>query len=238
MRLAAHPAAVYGEDGACNVIACGRAEEERCAREVLRLPPAGGWNALEDLAVAGFVGLEGFGVGGAEVAGGDGVDLNAFWRPLIGEGFGELCDSTFAGGVGGDSDASLKTEERCDVDDLAVAAGDHVACGKLGELEGTGEVDLKYVVPVFESDFFSRGAVDGACVVDEDVDAAYCSYDLMEEMFGSAGVGEIGLEGMGFAACCVDGCGGIVGGTAVAVARYGGSSLRECGGDGGAKTAG
>ena len=57
-------------------------------------------------------------------------------------------------------------------------------------------------------------------------------------MLGSAGVGEISLEGVAFAACGVDGCGCVVGGAAVAVARYGGSGLRERGGNGGAKTAG
>ena len=57
-------------------------------------------------------------------------------------------------------------------------------------------------------------------------------------MLGSAGVGEIGLEGVGFAACGVDDGGGVVGGAAVAVAGDGGSGLRERGSDGGAKTAG
>ena len=172
MRLAAHPAAVYGEDGSSDVVACGRAEEESCSGEVLRLPPAGGWDALEDLAIAGFVGLEGFGVGGAEVAGSYGVDLNAFGRPLVGESLGELGNATFAGGVGGDADASLEAEKGGDVDDFAVPAGNHVASGELGELEGASEVDLKDVIPVFENDLFGCGAVDGACVVDEDVDAA------------------------------------------------------------------
>ena len=72
------------------------------------MAPAGGGDAFEDLAVAGFVGLQGFGVGGGEVAGGDGVDLDVFGRPLVGEGFGELGDSAFAGGVGGDSNATLE----------------------------------------------------------------------------------------------------------------------------------
>ena len=83
------------------------------------MAPAAGGDAFEDLAVAGLVGLEGFGVGGGEVAGSDGVDLDALGRPLVGEGLGELGDSALAGGVGGDADAALEAEERGDVDDLA-----------------------------------------------------------------------------------------------------------------------
>ena len=130
--LAAHPAAVYGEDGSGDVVAGGGAEEEGGSGEVLGLAPAGGGDAFEDLAVAGLVGLEGFGVGGGEVAGGDGVDLDAFGGPLVGEGLGELGDAAFGGGVGGDADAALEAEEGGDVDDLAVAAGDHVACRRAG----------------------------------------------------------------------------------------------------------
>ncbi len=146
--------------------------------------------------------------------------------------------AAFAGGVGGDADASLKAEERGDVDDLAVAARDHVAGCELGELEGTGEVDLEDTVPVFERDLFRSGAVYGAGVVDEDVDAAQGGDDLGEEMFGSVGGGEIGLEGVGCATGGLDGGGGIVGGAAVAVAGYGGSGLRECCGNGGSEAAG
>ena len=80
-NLAAHPAAVYGEDGAGDVVAGGGAEEDGGAGEVFGLAPAAGGDAFEDLAVAGFVGLQGFGVGGGEVAGGDGVDLNVFAAP-------------------------------------------------------------------------------------------------------------------------------------------------------------
>ena len=119
MRLAAHPAAVYGEDGSGDVVGGGGGKEEGGTGEILRLAPAAGGDALEDLAVAGFVGLEGFGVGRCEVARGDGVDLDVFRRPLVGEGLGELGDSALGCGVGGDADAALEAEEGGDVDDLA-----------------------------------------------------------------------------------------------------------------------
>ena len=236
--LAAHPTAVYGEDGSSDVVACGGAEEECCSGEVLGLAPSGGGDALEDLAVAGLVGLESFGVGRREVAGSDGVDLDAPGGPLVGKGLGELGDASFGGRVGGNADASLEAEERGDVDDLAVASGDHVAGGQLRELEGAGEVDLEDALPVFESYLFGGGAMDGAGVVDEDVDAAEGGDDLTEEVLGAAGAGEVGLEGLRGAACGFDSVGGVVGGAAIAVAGYGGSGLREGDGDGGSEAAG
>ena len=64
-----------------DVVGCGGGEEDGGPGEVRRLAPAPSGDALEDLAVAGFVGLEGFGVGRGEVAGRDGVDLDALWPP-------------------------------------------------------------------------------------------------------------------------------------------------------------
>ncbi len=160
------------------------------------MAPAGGGDTLEDLAVAGLVGLESFGVGRREVAGGDGVDLDALGGPLVGERLGELGDATFGGRVGGNADASLEAEEGGYVYDLAVASGDHVAGGQLRELEGAGEVDLEDALPVFEGYLLGGGAVDGASVVDEDVDAAEGGDDLIEEVLGAAGAGEVGLEGL------------------------------------------
>ena len=238
MRLAAHPSAVYGEDGSRDVIAGGGAEEESGSGEILGLAPTGSGDAFEYLAVSSLVRLEGFGVGGAEVAGCNGVDLNTFGCPLVGKGFGELGDASFAGGVSGDADASLEAEKRRDVDDLAVAARNHVASGELRELERASEVDLEDAVPVFESDFFGSSTVDGAGVVDEDIDAAQRSDGLMEEVFGSVDVREIRLEGVGFAACGVDGRGGVIGGAAVAMAGNRGSGLCQRNRDGSAEAAG
>ena len=202
------------------------------------MTPASGGDALENLPVASFVSLQGFGIRGAEVARSDGVDLNAFGSPLVGESFGELGDAAFAGCIGGNADASLKAEERCDVDDFAAAAGNHVTSGELRKLKGAGEIDLEDAIPIFESDVFGGGAVDGAGVVDEDVDATECGDDLVEEMLGSTGIREISLEGMGDAACGRDSGSCVVGWAAVAVASYGGSGLRESSGDSGTETAG
>ena len=87
------------------------------------MAPTGGGDAFEDLAVAGFVGQEGFGVGGGEVTGCDGVDLDSPGCPLVGEGLGELGYTALGRCVGGDTDAALEAEEGGDVDDLAGGAG-------------------------------------------------------------------------------------------------------------------
>ena len=175
------------------------------------------------MAVAGFVGLQGFGVGGGEVAGGDGVDLNVLGGPLVGEGFGELGYSAFGGGVSGDSDAALEAEERGDVNDLAwCLASNEISGDELGELEDAGEVDLQDLLPGFEGGVDGGVAVDGAGVVDEDVDAAEVGFDGGEERFRAGGGGEIGLEGGGGA---TDGRGCFVGSPAVSVDGYGGSGL-------------
>ena len=96
-----------------------------------------------------------------------------FGRPLIRQSLGELGNAALAGRVRGHADASLEAEQRSDVDDFARSvAGDHVAGGELRELKDAGEVDLENALPVVELEVFGGIAVDGAGVVDKDVDAA------------------------------------------------------------------
>ena len=94
---------------------------------------------------------------------------------------------------------------------------------------------MKDSFPVTKRDFFGSSTVDGASVVDEDVDAAELVFDLGEEVFGAVGRAEVRTKGG-----CVStkrGC-SFVGGAAVAVAGYGGSCLRERCGNGSAEAAG
>ena len=236
MQLPSHPAAIDGEHRAGDVVAGGATEIEGGTGDVLRLAPAGGGDALEDLAVAGLVGLQGFGVGGGEVAGGDGVDPDVLWRPLVGEGFCELRDAAFAGRVGGDADASLKAEQAGDVHDLAAGvACDDIAGEELAELEDAGEVDLQDLLPTGEGGVDGGVAVDGAGVVDEDVDVAEAVVSGGEEGLRAGCGPEIGLEGGGFGA---DGGGGLGCGAAIAVDGDESPGLRECDGDGRAQAAG
>ena len=180
--------------------------------------------------------MQGFGVGCGEVAGGDGVDLNTVWCPLVGEGFSELGDTAFGSGVGRHADASLEAEEAGYVDDFAASvAGDDVAGGELRELEDAGEIDLEDVLPGFERGRLGGVAVDGAGVVDQNVDAAEGVVDLLEEVFGAGGGAEVGAERGGLRA---DGLGRFQGGATVAMAGYGGSGLGESDSDGGTEAAG
>ena len=238
--LPGHPSAVYGEDGAGDVVTCGGAKVESGAGQVLWLSPASSRDAFKDLAIAGFVGLQSFCVTSGEVARGNGVDLDALGCPLVRKGFGKLGHSAFACGVGGNADATLEAEQGGDIDDLAAvdagaAAGDHVARYKLGKLKDAGQVDLKYLLPVFQRNVFGGGARDGAGVVDEDVDAAELFLNLGEEVFGPCGGGEVGAEGGGAGA---DDGGGFGGGAAVAVAGDGSPGLRERDSDGYAEPTG
>ena len=79
-------------------------------------------------------------------------------------------------------------------------AVDDVAGNELRELEDAGEVDLQDLLPAFERGVDGGIAVDGAGVVDEDIDAAEVCVHGGEERFGAGGGGEVGLEGGGGAA--------------------------------------
>ena len=105
-------------------------------------------------------------------------------------------------------------------------------------MEDAGEVDLQDLLPGVEGGVYGGVAVDGAGVVDEDVDAAEVGFDGGEERFRAGGGGEIGLEGGGCASVGRDGGGCFGGGAAVAVDGDGGSGLGEGGGDGCAEAAG
>jgi hypothetical protein len=85
---------------------------------------------------------------------------------------------------------------------------------------------------------FERGvdggvAVDGAGVVDEDVDAAEATVDLVKR-FGAFGGREVGLEGGSLRA---DGLGGLGGGAAIAVQGDFSAGLGERSGERGANAA-
>src|SRR5882757_7061602 len=60
-RLSAHPSAIHRKDGAGDIVAGGRTEIKSRAGEILRLSPARSGDAFEDLPVARFVRLQGFG---------------------------------------------------------------------------------------------------------------------------------------------------------------------------------
>jgi hypothetical protein len=134
-------------------------------------PPSGG-DALEDLPVARFVGLQRRGVVGGDVARRDRVDVDAFGRPLVGEQPCQPCDPALGSGIARHADPALEAQQRGDVDDLAAALCEHVPPGRLAQEEQALEVGVDHRVPVGLGELDRIGAADDAGVVDEDVEAA------------------------------------------------------------------
>jgi hypothetical protein len=84
---------------------------------ILRLAPAAGRYAFEDLAGAVGIGAKRLGVVGRHVARRNRVDGDAVGRQLVGQRLGQAGDAVLGGGVGGDADAALEGKQRGDVDD-------------------------------------------------------------------------------------------------------------------------
>src|ERR1017187_8772464 len=114
---------------AVDIVAGGGGEKHSRAGEVFRVSPASGRNPIENLARAFGIVLQSLSVVGGEVSGRDGVYVDALRSPLIGEGLGELPNASFGSCVRRHHDSALKRKQRGNVDDLAVALGQHVtAC--------------------------------------------------------------------------------------------------------------
>jgi len=238
LELAREPAAVDYKDVAVDVVAGGGSKEDGGSGYILRRAPAGGGDALEDLAGAVGIVLENLGEVGGHVAGGNGIDLNAVGGPLVGEGLGELGDATLGGGISGDGDAALKAEQGSDVDDFAEALGEHEAAGALAETKDTGEIGGKDFVPVGDQVVDGRRAVGDTGVVDEDVDGAEGGDGLVDELGTAVGIAEVGGEfdvaNAGLSHAVNDGGGDGFRG----VERYVCPRFGEGDGDGGAHSAG
>src|SRR6266545_7620813 len=84
---APHPSAVDDEQVTAHVVARPRGEVDGGSGDVFGVAPTAGRDTLENLTIARFVFAKRFGVGGADVAGRDGVDVDAFGAPLVGESF-------------------------------------------------------------------------------------------------------------------------------------------------------
>lgn len=121
--LPTHPATVDGNQFARNVAAGTTGQEDNHTLEVLRFAPPAGGNTSHDTGVAiGIVDQRNIHVG-INVAGSNGIDVDALGHPLVGKSFGQLADTTLGGRIGGDSDATLEGQERCDVDNIPATAG-------------------------------------------------------------------------------------------------------------------
>src|SRR6185437_5845333 len=96
-ELAAHPAAVYRQYGACDIVARCGCQVDGGSGKILRLAPASSRDSLEDLAIPDRIGLQCLGIGRCEVTGSDGVHLDVVSCPLVCKCLGELCDSALGG---------------------------------------------------------------------------------------------------------------------------------------------
>src|SRR5690606_18291345 len=85
-----------------------------------------------------------------------------------------------------------------DVDDGAVAPGQHVLAEGPAAPEGAVEVHVDHVVPVFVRDGLGRGlAACDAGVVDEDVDLAVTCHELVGDCGHARRVGDVHLHDLG-----------------------------------------
>jgi hypothetical protein len=181
---------------AAEVIAGGGGEEDDGAFEVGGFAPTAGGDAAEDFFGAHGIGLKRGGVGGAHVAGSDGVHVDAARGPLVGEGFGKLAYGAFAGGVAWNGDATEEREEGGDVDDFTGAAGEHVAAGGSAGGEDAGKVDVEHEVPVGVGVIGGRCAFNEAGVVDEDIEVALPRDGVGDEALDGGAISEIGGDGV------------------------------------------
>src|ERR1019366_10034192 len=169
-RSSPEPSAVDGQGDSGDVIRRARGEENGRASEVAGGAPAARRDSLEDGARAVRVILKRPRVVGRDIARRYGVHRDALAQPLVGEGFGEPGYPGFRRRVSGHIDAALEAEERGGEDDLAVAACDHGPAHSLGEDELAREVDADHPVAELEGMFGRRRTLDGAGIVDKDVD--------------------------------------------------------------------
>ena len=93
-------------------------------------------------------------------------------------------------------------------------------------------------MPVGQQGVFGGVAVNGAGVVDEDVDVAKAVADLGEEELGAGGGREVCLEGLTVVAGGLNRGSGVRCGAAVAMRGYRGAGFGESPGDGCSETAG
>src|SRR5580693_1953063 len=112
-------AAVY-EQGLAGHVAGGFAgEKDDGAVEVVGLAGAFDGDAVGDVRDPFLVVVHDFVLIGAEPAGGEAVDGDAVFAPVVGEAHGELADSPAAGAVGAEASESGDAGDGADVDDAA-----------------------------------------------------------------------------------------------------------------------
>ena len=80
---------------------------------------------------------------GAEPAGGEAIDGDAVFAPVVGEAHGELADAAAAGAVGAEAGETGDAGDGADVDDAAVVVLDHAARNSLRDEETSAQVGVE-----------------------------------------------------------------------------------------------
>jgi hypothetical protein len=226
------PASVHYEDVAVEVVAGRGGKKDGSAGEVFRLAPAAGGNALQNLAGALGIIAQRLGVVGIHIAGRDGVHVDAFRGPLVGEGFGKLTHTAFGRRVRRHQNSTLKGKQRGDVDNFARAALEHVAASVLGEAKDAGEINVDDRLPVFFGVIDGGRTANDARVVDQNIDGAELLEGFFDEPRADGRVADIANERGGFDAEGLDLLLRGRGSGAGAVHRDIGAGLGESDGDG------
>ena len=145
---------------------------------------------------------------GAEDAGSDGVDGDAFPGPLNGKRAGEGGDAGLTRRVGGHFAESNETVERCDVDDATVAAIEHVLAEDLAGAQRAGEIGIEDAGPLFFREGERWRAPDSSGAVDEDINLAEAAEGGGEQFFERSAVANIGGHANSLTAAGLDEVGG------------------------------
>ena len=128
-----------------------------------------------------------------DVARPNAVALDIGLAKLGADVLGEHLESALGGGIAGDGLAAELAHHGADVDDLAVALGDHAGQAGLGHDKRRIEVDVDNATEVLGAHVEHRGALDDTGVVDQDVGrGAKIGLDLGDELGDDSLVGDVG----------------------------------------------
>ena len=149
----------------------GRKENGRSA-EFLHLAPAAGGGAGGEPAGEGWIVDQCLIEFGAEIAWAKSVDLETVASPVDRHALGEHLHRALGSAVGRDAGAAELALHGADIDDLAMAARDHVTGNGLPHEEDTVEVNGGDAVPGLKREILQRGAVLHASVIEQNLDRA------------------------------------------------------------------
>lgn len=137
-----------------------------------------------------------FGGGGAGI---NAADFDAKRGNFAAQRVGESTRAIFAGGITGDERRGDQPGDRDHVDDVPLAAGQHVRQDHAGDTHGTDQVDLNEQVDIAVVGMFLEPAdAPDACIVEEDVDAVVKIECGLDHVIHLVRVDDIHRDGDGF----------------------------------------